>query len=104
MALHRASHLASASRRPPGGRPKPCPVWRRETAVDSYVTKLKGEGYDTAGQFRTLTLAELKDDISFKPGCVIFHVDVAFPLFNGPRFAQSPQAGGEVPGPERAMM
>ena len=80
------------------------PVCRREMALDGYVTKLKEEGYDTAEQFRTLTLVELKDDINFKPGCVIFHVDFAFPLFNVSRFAQSPQAGGEVPGPERAMM
>ena len=77
----------------------------RETALDGYVTKLKGEGYDTAEQFRALTLAELKDEIHFKPGqgVNVFHV-FCFPLLNVSRFAQSPQAGGEVSGPERAMM
>ena len=40
----------------------------RETAIDDYVARLHAEGYDTAEQFRELTLTELKEELSFKPG------------------------------------
>lgn len=40
----------------------------RERAIDDCVARLHGEGYDTAEQFRELTLTELKEELSFKPG------------------------------------